>query len=61
MRGQVQERIAKSYRTVEAFCWDKNLNKASVSNFLRQKKDFRISTLAKIAKALGMKLTVRLD
>jgi sugar diacid utilization regulator len=61
MRKQVKEMILESYSTVEQFCWDKKLNKATVSNFLRSKKDFQISTLRKIANALGKRLTIRLD
>ena len=61
MRKQVEELIGRSYRTVEEFCWETELNKATVSNFLRGNKDFQISTLAKLADALGKKLTIRLD
>jgi predicted transcriptional regulator len=61
MRKQVQRLILERYPTVEQFCWAKNLNKATVSNFLHGKKDFQISTLAKIANALGMSLKIRLS
>ena len=61
MRKKVRAKIFESYPTVEQFCWDKDLNKATVSNFLRGKKDFQLSTLIKIADALDMKLTIRLD
>ena len=61
MRKKVRTKILESYPTVEQFCWDKDLNKATVSNFLRSKKDFQISTLVKIADALGIKLTIRLE
>jgi hypothetical protein len=60
MRQQLTEIIAE-YPTVERFCWDNNLNKATVSNFLRGKKDFQLSTLVKIANTLGKRLTIRLD
>ena len=60
MRKQVERRILDEYPTVEQFCWDKGLNKATVSNFLRGKKDFQLSTLVKIANALGKTLYVRL-
>ena len=60
MRRAVRGKILEEYPTVEQFCWDKDLNKATVSNFLRSKKDFQISTLVKIAAALGMKLIIRL-
>ena len=58
MRAQVENLIRKEYSTVEQFCWDKDLNKATVSNFLRGKKDFQLSTLVKIANALGKTLRV---
>ncbi len=61
MRKKVKTNILMAYPTVEQFCWDKDLSKATVSNFLLGKKDFQISTLVKIADALGMKLTVRLE
>jgi predicted transcriptional regulator len=61
MRDQVEQLIRESYRTVEEFCWDKDLSKATVSNFLHGKKDFQVSTLAKIAKALGKKVSIRIE
>jgi hypothetical protein len=60
MRKKVRKKIFASFSTVEQFCWEKELNKATVSNFLRAKKDFQLSTLIKIAEALDMKLTIRL-
>ena len=60
MRRAVREKILEEYPTVEQFCWDKDLNKATVSNFLRSKKEFQISTLVKMAAAVGMKLVIRL-
>ena len=61
MRSDVIKLIKASYPTVEAFCWEKNLSKATVSNFLKGKKDFQLSTLLKIAEALGKRLVIRLD
>ena len=61
MRGQLRELIKRDYPTVEQFCWDNDLNKATVSNFLGGKKDFQLSTLVKIADAVGKKLMIRLD
>ncbi|OFZ55757.1 MAG: hypothetical protein A2428_03675 [Bdellovibrionales bacterium RIFOXYC1_FULL_54_43] len=61
MRTQVREAISKAYPTVEDFCWENELSKATLSNFLNDKKDFQISTLIKIANALRKKLTIRLD
>ena len=59
-RKEVHKEILKNYSTVEQFCWDKNLNKATLSNFLNNKKDFRISTLVQIAVALDSSLLVKL-
>jgi hypothetical protein len=61
MREQVLRLIRQGYPTVERFCWVKGLNKATVSNFLCGKKDFQISTLVKIARALDRRLVVRLE
>jgi len=61
MRKTVKDKIFESYPTVEQFCWDKDLNKATISNFLRGKKDFQISTLIKIAFALKMRLVISLS
>ena len=55
MRKQFKAIIKKSYKSVEAFCWETGLNKATLSNFLNAKKDFQISTLVKIANALNKK------
>lgn len=59
-RKEVHKEILKNYSTVEQFCWDKNLNKATLSNFLNNRKDFRISTLVQIAAALDSNLLVKL-
>lgn len=58
MRQQLSEYISANYSTVEEFCWAKDLNKATVSNFLRGKKDFQVSTRQKIAAALNARLTI---
>jgi hypothetical protein len=60
MRKVVRERIFENYKTIEQFCWDTGLNKATVSNFLRAKKDFQVSTLLKIADALDLTLVITL-
>jgi hypothetical protein len=59
MRSQLKSYIEKNYKTVEEFCWDKDLNKATVSNFLANKKDFQVSTLEKIALAMDGILSVQ--
>lgn len=61
MRRQVLELIGASYKTTEEFCWEHDLNKATLSNFLNGKKDFQVSTLAKIARALKKRLVIRLE
>lgn len=60
MREQVRIYIDSSYETVEQFCWDRGVNKATISNFLRGKNDFRISTLVQIAEACEMELEIHL-
>ncbi len=58
LRDQLKKHIDAHYNSVEEFCWDKEVNKATVSNFLNSKKDFQVSTLAKIARAMGKKLHI---
>ena len=60
LRKEVLSEIKKRYSTVEQFCWENDLNKATLSNFINNKKDFRTSTLVQIAKALGKELKVSL-
>lgn len=61
MRTQVNALIEQNYKTVEDFCWQTDLSKATVSNFLNSKKDFQVSTLEKISTALKKKLTIKLE
>lgn len=61
LRKDVLSEIKKRHKTVEQFCWENDLNKATLSNFLNDKKDFRISTLARIAEALGKDLKISLQ
>jgi hypothetical protein len=61
VREQVLKLIRQDYPTVERFCWEKGLNKATLSYFLRGKKDFQISTLVRIARALDREVVVRLQ
>lgn len=61
LRSQLIKLIEQDYKTVEEFCWDKDLNKATISNFLRGKKDFRVSTLVKIAAAVGGELVIKIE
>lgn len=59
-RKQILSEIEKNYKTVEEFCWDTGLSKATISNIINNKKDFSISTLQKIARALNKKLIIQL-
>ena len=61
LRTQVQELIMESYPTVEQFCWDKDVAKSTVSNFLNADRDPRFSTIENLAHALGKKLVIRLE
>lgn len=60
MREELLKYIEANYKTVEEFCWDKDLSKATISNFINGKKDFQVSTLLKIAKSMGMVLIIEL-
>jgi len=59
-RNQMIAAINQNYETVEQFCWETGLSKATVSNIINNKKDFSISTLSKIAKALNKELVIKL-
>lgn len=61
LRRDVLHEIKKRHKTVEQFCWENDLNKATPSNFLNDKKDFRVSTLAQIANALGKELKITMQ
>jgi len=58
-RKQLKQYIDKNYSTVEEFCWDKGLNKATISNFLNEKKDFQLSTFEKIAQAIEKEVVIQ--
>ena len=59
-RKQMISEIEKNYKTVEEFCWDTGLSKATISNIINNKKDFSVSTLNKVATALGKQLTIKI-
>lgn len=61
LRTQIQELIMESYPTVEQFCWDKDVPKSTVSNFLNADRDPRFSTIENLAQALGKKIVIRLE
>ena len=42
--------------SVEAWCWENELPKSTISDFMRSKSDLRFSTLSKICVALGVEL-----
>ena len=58
LRKKLQDHIEKNFETIEAFCWENDLPKSTISNFLSDKYDFKISTLQKIASAMGKELVV---
>lgn len=60
LRKDVLAEIKRHYTTVEQFCWDNDVNKATISNFLNNKKDFRVSTLVQIAEALDKDLEIKI-
>ena len=60
LRKEVLSEIKRRGQTVEQFCWENGLNKATLSNFINDKKDFRVSTLVQIAAALNKKLDIGL-
>jgi predicted transcriptional regulator len=54
--------IKKRYKTVEEFCWEKNIPKSVLSRLLSGKQtEFHLETLTRIAKALGKKVVIRLE
>lgn len=59
-KKQMISEIEKNYKTIEEFCWDTGLSKATVSNIINNKKDFSISTLWKISHALNKELIIKL-
>lgn len=59
LRNELRKYIEQNFETVEEFCWANELNKATISNFLRDKKDFRVSTLLQIAAAMKRKLVIK--
>jgi hypothetical protein len=61
LRDSLKVHISEAYPTVEFFCSQRKLNKATVSNFLRGTKDFRISTIVKLANAIDKKLSIRFE
>ncbi len=59
LRLQLYAHIKKNYPSTESFCKRNRLNSATISNFLLGKKDFQVSTLDKIAKAINKTLQIK--
>ena len=60
-RKNVLALIASEYPTIEKFCYENDIPKSLMSRFMNESgNQFRIATLAKIAKALEKSLDVRL-
>lgn len=59
-RKQMLSEIEKNYKTVEEFCWETGLSKATISNLINNKKDFSVSSLQKVAKALNRELIIKM-
>lgn len=59
LKEEIKTEIYKHYETIEQFCFDHELNKATVSNFFSGKKDTQLSSLLKILKALDKQLSIK--
>ena len=53
LRRQIKSDIQSNYRTVEEFCFTHQISKGLLSQFFASKQDLKVSTLCRIAKALG--------
>lgn len=61
-RTQAGGLIKKRYKTVEEFCWEKEIPKSVLSRLLSGKQtEFHLETLVRVARALGKKVTIRLE
>lgn len=62
IRKQIKELIARDYPTIEKFAYENDISKSTLSRFLNgTRKEYSVITLAKIARALGKKITIRLE
>ncbi len=60
-RKQVYLAIKKQYPSVEKFCFENDIDKSILSRFLSGKqKDFKISTLHRIAQGLDKTVEIKL-
>lgn len=61
-RKEVGKLIRAQYPSVEKFCFEEDFQKSTLSRLLSGKRtEFQIATLMRIARALGKKVTVRLE
>lgn len=60
LRSALHKKILADYGTVEQFCWDNDLSKTTLSNFLNKRKDTRAGTILKIVEALGLQISFSL-
>ena len=62
MRSQLMNFIKERYVSIEDFCRRKNVSTATIYNFLKPggTKDFRVSTLGKIAEATERELKIEI-
>ena len=59
---QVRNEIDGNYRTREKFCFENEIDTALISRFLsKEQRDFRVSTLDRIAKGLKKRLVIKLE
>lgn len=62
VRKQIRDLIDQKYPTIEKFAYENDLSKSTLSRFLNgERKEYSVVTLSKIARALGKKITLRLD
>ena len=62
LRRQVRAAISEQYPTVEKFCYENDFHKSTISRFLNgERLEYKITTLAGIAEALGKKFVVKIE
>ena len=58
LREKLKMYIDNNFNTIEEFCWTNEIAKSTISNFFAKKYDSKVSTMEKIAKAMGKKLSI---
>ncbi len=58
LRYKLKTYIDKNFETIEEFCWENEIAKSTISNFFAKKYDFKVSTIEKVANAMGKKLFI---